>query len=57
MNTVIIAKKAGTNPDQAPWARIEGPGQPDVKIGDVFQIKGQPDDVRWQITEIRLPKK
>ena len=46
-------EKDGTNPDQRQWQTLQGPDPlPDVVIGDVFHIEGQPLDVKWRVIEI-----
>lgn len=50
----IQLAKAGTNPDQALTATIEGPdGEAGkLKVGDVFHVAGQPPDVKWRVVSI-----
>lgn len=51
----IFAEKAGTNADQMPTQVFTGPreyidGQ--MKVGDVFTVSGQPDDVLWRVAKL-----
>lgn len=48
---IIHLEKAGTNPDQRPFAKLVGPGESvtDLAVGDVFHVAGQPDDVKWRV--------
>lgn len=55
MTWFIDLSSAGTNVDQKPTAMISGPTDPraaGLKIGDIFHVDGQPEDVRWKVEKI-----
>lgn len=55
MTWFIDLSSAGTNVDQKPTATISGPTDPrtaGLKIGDIFHVDGQPEDVQWKVEKI-----
>ncbi len=55
MTWFVVISKAGENPDQCERAVISGPDDPrlhGLHVGNVVQICGQPDYVKWKVEEI-----